>query len=269
MRVRTKSPNGTPVRSSQSAAITHMLELGWYSKREPGSQLRRQRAKRARSASREAQSLGPEGAWGKPAVWVKSCSTVTASLPFVANSGSTSATRSPRPSFPSSRSSHAAAEVIALLHEKITNRVSSVAFPKLRSAASFPWRATASWQLGSTPSRSSRRARSKSFSSFAGSMPRDSGEGAKASCWGMEGTSGGASPGNRGGRTKPTMPGKRLARGAPRRALLGVEQAEEPQEQDQQERVHACAGRHADRAGRAPRAGRASAPRRTRTRSRP
>ena len=39
-----------------------MLELGWYSKREPGSQLSRQRAKRARSASRLAQSRGPEGA---------------------------------------------------------------------------------------------------------------------------------------------------------------------------------------------------------------
>ena len=56
-------------------------------------------------------------------------------------------------------------------------------------------------------------------------------------------------------RSAPSAPWRRTGRGAPG---TGPARA-----------CTSCAGRHADRAGRAPRAGRASAPRRTRTRSRP
>ena len=102
------------------SAITYMLDDGWYSKREPGSQPRRQLAKRARRLPRSRNSSGRNGACGKPAVCVKSCSTVTTSLPCVPNSGTIAATRSFGSSLPSCISSQPAAEVIAFVAEKTT-----------------------------------------------------------------------------------------------------------------------------------------------------
>jgi hypothetical protein len=52
MRARTKSRQSMPERRSTSSAITHMLEVGWYQKRLPGSNSRRQREKRASRFSR-------------------------------------------------------------------------------------------------------------------------------------------------------------------------------------------------------------------------
>ena len=63
-----------------------MLEREWYSKREPGSQFSRQFAKRSSRRSRSRNSGGRNGAWGKPAVCRKSCSTVIRSLLFAPNS---------------------------------------------------------------------------------------------------------------------------------------------------------------------------------------
>ena len=91
--------------------------MGWYSKREPGGQFKRQEAKRDKRRSRSNQSKGRNGALGKPALCRKSCSTVTASLPLLANSGTMSAAFSSTRKSPDSISSHAAALVSALVEE--------------------------------------------------------------------------------------------------------------------------------------------------------
>src|SRR5688572_9146184 len=57
MRRRTKSPNVAPERRSISSAITYMLDEGWYSKREPGSQPSRHVAKRARRSEEHTSEL--------------------------------------------------------------------------------------------------------------------------------------------------------------------------------------------------------------------
>ena len=78
-----------------------MLEVGWYSKRDPGGQLRRHWWKRSSRRVRSSQSSGRKGACGKPAVCRNSCSTVTPSFPLDANSGTMSATVSPMSRSPS------------------------------------------------------------------------------------------------------------------------------------------------------------------------
>ena len=108
-----------PVTRSMSSASTQCAAPGWYSKRVPGSQLSRHFAKRSSRPSRVAQSRGPIGAVGKPEVWVSSCSTVTTSLPLVANSGIRSPARVSSFSDPSASSCHTAPAVSALVQENI------------------------------------------------------------------------------------------------------------------------------------------------------
>ena len=61
-RVRTKSRKSEPETRSISSASTQCAEVGWYSKRVPGSQLHLHCAKRASRRSRSSQSSGANGA---------------------------------------------------------------------------------------------------------------------------------------------------------------------------------------------------------------
>src|SRR4249919_948083 len=103
------------------------------------------------------------------------CSTVTTSLPLVANSGMYSATRRSMSRLPSPMSSHAALATNAFVAEKITKRVSRPASPTVSYAASRPSRASANLHDGSSPPSTSRRARVPSSSSRSVSTPTDSG----------------------------------------------------------------------------------------------
>src|SRR5262249_54309688 len=111
-----------------------------------------------------------------------------------ATSAMMAATRSSVDSLSSWISSHAAAEVIALVAENTTYRVSFVAVaatppcvtrPTVRMAAILPWRATAICADGSNPSRTSFSARASSASSFEGSIPSACGDSAKKWLSGM------------------------------------------------------------------------------------
>ncbi len=103
-----------------SSASTQWAEVGWYSWAVPGSQLSRHFANASRRRSRSAHAGGPSGARGNPDVWSITCSTVTTSLPLVANSGMYSATRRSMSRLPSPMSSHAALATNAFVAEKIT-----------------------------------------------------------------------------------------------------------------------------------------------------
>ncbi len=75
------------VTRSMISPSTQCAEVAWYSYRVPGSQLSRHSPNRFTRPSRVHQSGAPSGAWGKPAVWSITCSTVMTSLSFVPNSG--------------------------------------------------------------------------------------------------------------------------------------------------------------------------------------
>ena len=77
----------------------------------------RERARGARPAS--APSIAGITAFGNPAVCSITCSTVTASLPLAANSGTYSATGRVTSSSPSPISSHTADATIGFVHEKM------------------------------------------------------------------------------------------------------------------------------------------------------
>ena len=83
-----------PVQRSMISASTQCAEVGWYSKRVPGSQLQRHCENRASRRSRSSQSSGSNGARGNPDVCSITCSMVIVSLSFGANSGITAATGS-------------------------------------------------------------------------------------------------------------------------------------------------------------------------------
>ena len=100
-----------------SSTSTQWAEVGWYWKRVPGSQLRRQAENRPRRASTVLPVERVEGAVGNPQVWSRTCSTVMASLSLVPNSGMWSATRSSSPSAPSPRRSQTAPATTALPEE--------------------------------------------------------------------------------------------------------------------------------------------------------
>ena len=100
------------------SAITYMDELGWYSNFSPGSQLSRHAAKRSRRFAWSRKWSGMNGACGKPAVCVKSCSITTSCLPFARELGHELGDLRRTSSLPSWISSQAAAEVIALVDEK-------------------------------------------------------------------------------------------------------------------------------------------------------
>ena len=88
------------------------------------------------------------GAFGKPAVWSSTWSRVMTSLPFVANSGTRSATRCSGASSPSPMSNHTIDATIGLVAENAQNCESFVAAPNVSNASSSPSRATASWHAG-------------------------------------------------------------------------------------------------------------------------
>ena len=89
----TTSRKSSPVTRSSSSASTQWADDAWYSKRVPGSQLSRQRAKASQRPALVSPAVTSIGACGKPAVWRSTCSRVMTSLPFVANSGISSTTR--------------------------------------------------------------------------------------------------------------------------------------------------------------------------------
>ena len=80
----------------------------------------------ARRRSASAPSANGIAAFGKPAVCSMTCSTVIASLPWRANSGTYSATGRVDVEQPSPISSHTADATIGLVHEKMQYRVSLV-----------------------------------------------------------------------------------------------------------------------------------------------
>ena len=110
----------------------------------PGSQLQRQAENRASRRSRSSQSSGANGACGNPDVWSITCSTVIASLPFVANSGISAATGVATSTSPSPIRIHIAPATTAFVAEKMTYRDASGASPNVRQTATFPSRASAS-----------------------------------------------------------------------------------------------------------------------------
>ncbi len=70
-----------------SSASTQCAASAWYSKRVPGSHSSRHSVKRFTRVTGSPPSTGSIGALGNPEVCSITCSTVTCSLPFVANSG--------------------------------------------------------------------------------------------------------------------------------------------------------------------------------------
>ena len=84
------------------------------------------------------------GALGNPAVCSMTCSTVIASLPCVANSGTSSTTRSAASIDPSPISNHIIDATMGFVAEKTQNRESPVAVPNVSNARSSPSRSTAS-----------------------------------------------------------------------------------------------------------------------------
>src|SRR5947209_20527433 len=109
------------------------------------------------------------GARGSPAVWSSNCSMVTTSFPLVPNSGRTSVTFCSGARVPSPNASHTAPATRPFVQEKMTYRVSTFESPKHWSTTISPSRARASWQDGSRPSSTSRRARSSRASTLASS----------------------------------------------------------------------------------------------------
>ena len=91
-RCSTKSRKSMPPSRSMMSASTQCAEVAWYSKRVPGSHSSSHSANVARRAAGSAPSISGITAFGKPAVCSITCSTVTASLPLAANSGTYSAT---------------------------------------------------------------------------------------------------------------------------------------------------------------------------------
>ena len=102
------------------ADSTQWADVAWYSYEVPGSQLSRHLANASRRPCGVVHSGGPSGAWGKPAVWSITCSTVMTSLPFVPNSGTYSTTRFDTSTSPSPMSAHMAPATNAFVHEKTT-----------------------------------------------------------------------------------------------------------------------------------------------------
>ena len=86
-RLSTSSRKSLPVTASMISANTQWADVAWYSKRVPGSQLRRHPAIFCLRDVRSLQAGGPIGAYGNPEVCNITCSTVMASLPLSPNSG--------------------------------------------------------------------------------------------------------------------------------------------------------------------------------------
>ena len=105
---------------SRSSTSTQWAEDGWYSKRVPGSQFSRQRAKAAQRPSLVSPAVTSIGALGKPEVWSITCSMVTTSLPLVPNSGTRSTTRLEGSISPSPITAHIAPATKALVAEYAT-----------------------------------------------------------------------------------------------------------------------------------------------------
>ncbi len=120
MRSRKNVRKSVFVQRSMISASTQCADVGWYSKREPGSQLQRQLAKRSRRRSRSSHSSGPNGARGKPDVCSITCSTVIDSFPFAANSGMYAATGNVMSTSPSPIRIHIAPATTAFVAENMT-----------------------------------------------------------------------------------------------------------------------------------------------------
>jgi len=100
------------------SAITYIDELGWYSNLERRRPVEPPRLETLPTLCGVKEVRRHERRVREPAVCVNSCSITTSCLPFSRNSGTSSDTRRRTSSFPSWISSHAAAEVIALVDEK-------------------------------------------------------------------------------------------------------------------------------------------------------